>query len=268
MVGGVAVHQSGSNVVFLPGAGLLGLDYLNVAGDAVLYDRGGTGWSDPVPLPRSATAVASELFHVLPGPGPYVLAGHSLGGVYARRFAQMHPDRVAGLLLIDPAHEDLFAYLPPAAAALNKTMRPTDLPDLTAEQITAATAAYQKLYATWPPDVRAELIEKHLTHWRTGLAESENLESEVYDELRGGGPVPDVPTIVLTAGLGNPAWHSFAPEPDVLTALAGIRRLHGRIAGEMTHGEHRVIEGATHQYLHIEHPEAVTTAIRDLTSTR
>jgi pimeloyl-ACP methyl ester carboxylesterase len=40
-----------------------------------------------------------------------VLAGHSLGALYARRFAQLFPADVAGLLLIDPGHEDMFAYL-------------------------------------------------------------------------------------------------------------------------------------------------------------
>lgn len=64
------LHKSGSGgpaVVFLPGAGAFGLDYLNlherVAGftTCVLYDRAGTGWSDPVELPRTAAEVATEL---------------------------------------------------------------------------------------------------------------------------------------------------------------------------------------------------------------
>ena len=57
----LALHRSGSGgptVVFLPGAGLTGLDFLNVHAEvarfatAVIYDRGGTGWSDAAPLPR------------------------------------------------------------------------------------------------------------------------------------------------------------------------------------------------------------------------
>jgi hypothetical protein len=53
--------------VFLPGASLVGLDYLNIhqqvapLATSVLYDRGGTGWSDPAGLPRTAEAVATEL---------------------------------------------------------------------------------------------------------------------------------------------------------------------------------------------------------------
>jgi pimeloyl-ACP methyl ester carboxylesterase len=261
-------------VVFLPGAGLVGLDFLNVAtGGTVLYDRGGTGWSDPVGLPRSAAEVAGELHALLRAagvPGPYVLAGHSIGAVYARRFAQLFPADVRGLLLLDPGHEDLFDYLPPEAVKLNEKMRPdvTQLPDLTAEQIKAAREAYATLYAAWPEGVRDELIDHHLTHWRTALAETDGLESAVYPELRAGGPIPDVPMIVLTAGAGNPAWRSVGEPELVRQAIDGIRTLHAAIAREVTHGDHRVIDGATHQFLHIEHPEAVLTAVRDLVDTQ
>jgi pimeloyl-ACP methyl ester carboxylesterase len=266
--------DGGPAVVFLPGAGLVGLDYLNVHERAaelttsVLYDRGGTGWSKPVPLPRSAADVAAELRDLLRDaavPGPYVLAGHSIGAVYARRFAQLFPADVAGLLLIDPGHEDLFAYLPEEAAALNEQMKPSSpLPDLTAEQIDAARTAYAKLYATWPEADRAKLIEYHLTAWRTVLDETANLESEVYDELRAGGPVPDVPLIVLTATGRNPYWANFASEDLMRRAMDGLRALHAAIAGSVTHGEHRLVEGVSHQFLHIERPDAVVDGIRDL----
>jgi pimeloyl-ACP methyl ester carboxylesterase len=261
--------EGGPTVIYLPGAGLVGLDYLNLADDQathVFYDRGGTGWSSPVPLPRSAADVAGELHDAMPLPGPYILVGHSMGALYARRFAQLFPADVAAMLLLDPGHEDLFAHLPPEAAALNAAMKPdpAQLPDLTEVQLEAARRAYGSLLAAWPAQVRAELIDHHLAHWRTGLSESANLESEVYDEVRHGGAVPDVPVIVLTAGAGNPAWSSYGPPELVEKALAGIRDLHATLAGSFTGGEHRVIEGATHQYAHIEQPEAVRAALRDL----
>src|SRR5580698_7760899 len=83
--------EGGPTVVFLPGAGLTGLDFLNIhnavaefAG-SVIYDRGGTGWSDEIALPRGAADAAGELrtlLKVAEIPGPYVLVGHSLGGAY------------------------------------------------------------------------------------------------------------------------------------------------------------------------------------------
>src|SRR4051812_43793736 len=87
------LHRAGTGgptVVFLPGAGLIGVEFLNVQEEAsrrttsVVYDRGGTGWSDPVTLPRTAATVADELRQLLRAagvPGPYVLAGHSMGAL-------------------------------------------------------------------------------------------------------------------------------------------------------------------------------------------
>src|SRR6516165_10312402 len=117
-----ASGTGGPAVVVLPGGGLTGLGYLNLHeqvsqfATSVLYDRAGTGWSDRVPLPRSATEVTDELrslLRVAGVPGPYVFVGHSLGGIYARRFAQRFPADVAGLLFLDPAHEDYTIRLPP-----------------------------------------------------------------------------------------------------------------------------------------------------------
>jgi pimeloyl-ACP methyl ester carboxylesterase len=129
-VGGrrLLLHQSGSGspaVVFLAGGGAVGLDYLNVQKRAaefttsVLYDRAGTGWSDSVGLPRNSTEVTDELRDLLRSaqlPTAYLMVGHSLGGLYARNFAQRVPDEVAGLVLLDPAHEDYDAYMPFAIA--------------------------------------------------------------------------------------------------------------------------------------------------------
>jgi len=111
------LHRSGAGgpaVVFVPGASAVGLDYLNIhdriseVTTSVLYDRGGTGWSDRAERPRTAAEVATELRDLLRAadvPGPYVLVAHSLGGTYVRRFAQLFPDQVAGLVL-GPARDD------------------------------------------------------------------------------------------------------------------------------------------------------------------
>src|SRR5262249_57108071 len=75
----------GPAVVFLPGAGMTGLGYLNLHqqvsqfATSVLYDRAGTGWSDHVPLPRSASEVTDELrllLRLAGVPAPYVFVGH------------------------------------------------------------------------------------------------------------------------------------------------------------------------------------------------
>ena len=261
------------SVVFLPGAGLTGLDFHNVHRRAaerttsVRYDRAGTGWSDPVDLPRTPTQVTDELhglLHSADVPGPYLLVGHSLGAFYARQFAHRFPDEVAGLLLLDPGHEDLPAFLPSEAVELNERLKPDlqNLPDLTEEQRAAARTQFEQLYAAWPDDLRKELIEHHLTAWRTSISESANFETEVYAELRGTS-LPDVPLIVLTATGRNPFWSRFADEALVERMHLGVRQAQATLASSVPRGEQRFVD-ASHQYLHIEREDAVVAALDDL----
>lgn len=73
---------------------------------ACSYDRAGFGWSDAGPLPRTAGRIADELHALLRAAQvapPYVLVGHSYGGLVMRLFAARHPSDIAGLLLIEPA---------------------------------------------------------------------------------------------------------------------------------------------------------------------
>ncbi len=68
------------------------------------YDRAGNGWSDAGPLPRNAVEYAKELhtlLHEASISGPYVLVGHSLGGLPVRVFTGLYPSEVAGVVLID-----------------------------------------------------------------------------------------------------------------------------------------------------------------------
>jgi pimeloyl-ACP methyl ester carboxylesterase len=76
---------------------------------ACTYDRAGLGWSEAGPMPRTAGRVAGELHALLQSanvPPPYILVGHSFGGLVIRIFAARHPQLVAGLVLVDPAHPE------------------------------------------------------------------------------------------------------------------------------------------------------------------
>jgi len=95
------------------------------------YDRAGRGASDPVlaPVPRTADEILDDLRALLRRAEiepPYVLVGHSFGGLLMRLFAHHHPGDVAGLVLVDSMHEDQFdilgPMLPPPAAG-----EPTEL---------------------------------------------------------------------------------------------------------------------------------------------
>jgi pimeloyl-ACP methyl ester carboxylesterase len=76
---------------------------------ACWYDRAGEGWSDPGPFPRTSSAIAKDLHELLKQagvPAPYVFAGASFGGLNSRVYAGLYPNEIAGMILIDSAHED------------------------------------------------------------------------------------------------------------------------------------------------------------------
>jgi pimeloyl-ACP methyl ester carboxylesterase len=77
----------------------------------ITYDRAGYAWSDASPLDRTSENIVEELrtmLQVAGVPGPYVLIGHSFGGNNMRMYAMKYPDEVAGIVLVDSAHENLF----------------------------------------------------------------------------------------------------------------------------------------------------------------
>lgn len=93
------------------------------------YDRAGVASSDEGVNPRTGLQVVSDLHALLTNlgiPGPYVLVGHSMGGLYVRLFANQYPDEVAGMVLVDADHEDLdireALILSPMALAITLTM--------------------------------------------------------------------------------------------------------------------------------------------------
>lgn len=70
------------------------------------YDRAGLGYSDPGPKPRDSAAIVTDLERLMAAKGliaPVVLLGHSMGGQHVRLFAVRHPERVAGIVLVDAA---------------------------------------------------------------------------------------------------------------------------------------------------------------------
>ena len=77
----------------------------------VSYDRPGLGWSDPRPDkdpfdPRDTADRLHTALQKLGLPGPYLLVGHSYGGLTSRVFAAAYPDEISGMVLVDPSHPD------------------------------------------------------------------------------------------------------------------------------------------------------------------
>ena len=108
------VGKGSPTVIFEGGKGGTTLDWTLVQPQLAnqtrvcAYDRAGTGWSEPGPLPRTPEQVVTELHTLLQSAGeagPYLLAAHSLGGRYVRLFAERYPDEVVGMVLVDARSE-------------------------------------------------------------------------------------------------------------------------------------------------------------------
>lgn len=264
------------SVVFLPGSGLTGLNFWNLHrriarhATSVLYDRGGTGWSEAANWPRTATQVVDELAALLGTaeiPAPYVLVGHSLGGAYARRFAQRHPHLVAGLVLLEPLHEDWDRIMPEPLRLSAQPPASESMPEFTGELVEHFHGIFTQAYAEWPDELRELVITRHLDpelllrgleENRTGLA--------ITEELRAGGPVPAVPLVVVTAlGIDN-GQALFLSDEELATMNESKLRLNGEIAASVPGGKHQVLDSGGHSSLHTDRPDDIMQAIHDVLS--
>jgi pimeloyl-ACP methyl ester carboxylesterase len=121
-IGGYRLHlncagrgKTGPTVVLIAGSGDFSFDWSLVQpgvsrfARVCSYDRAGLAWSDPGPTPRTMRQDAFELHTLLRAAGlkaPYVLVGHSIGGLIARVYGEQYPKEVAGMVLVDSTHED------------------------------------------------------------------------------------------------------------------------------------------------------------------
>lgn len=120
-VGGYRMHlyRSGAGavpVVLEAGSGGGVLDWYKVQPElakwtqVISYDRAGMGWSEAGSAPRNSAQAVQELHTLLVKaaiPAPYVLVGHSLGGLNVQLYAMQYPDEVAGLVLVDSSHVEM-----------------------------------------------------------------------------------------------------------------------------------------------------------------
>jgi pimeloyl-ACP methyl ester carboxylesterase len=204
------------------------------------YDRAGRGWSEPGIPASDLWGTAEDLHALLAAAGespPYVLVGHSIGGLHVRGFTARYPDEVAGIILLDSSHPEQFDRYPefaeenegfqriagffPALARLG-IMRiafaagaEIDFADLAAQQ-------HDELVAFWSSP----------QHWQSQLSEGK-IASVIYDQAKELGDLGDRPLIVVSAGVSRENWKVLQTE----------------LPGLSSNSRQIIIDGATHESL-------------------
>jgi pimeloyl-ACP methyl ester carboxylesterase len=228
------------------------------------YDRAGILWSEPRPEPRDAKRIAEELHGLLTAASvasPYVMVGHSLGGLLVRVYKQQFPGDVAGIVLVDSSHPEQFERYPPVVqriVAIADSARPSRL----ATKF-MMNSGLRRMRLSWkrvrPPTnaVQAYVWRSVPEGYYGELAARDTMSRQAAEVTSFG----DRPLIVLTAG-------KVAPMPGVPDSIpAALYRswvtLQDELAELSTNSVHRIIEASTH-YIQNDAPDAVVQAIGEV----
>jgi len=259
------LEGDGPSVVVIGGLGTTVADWAGLLpsmaehGRVLVHDRAGLGASDQDPEPRTAGRIADDLRAVLEQSGlasPYVLVGHSWGGLVARLMAHQTPDQVAGIVLVDATHEDTVTR---GAAAMNHVTYGV-LRGLAEIGVLGPVLRRTRTYRAYPPadldDVLSDLRATSRTARREALAIPAGLRE--LAEARSLTPLLPCPVVALSAGGVKP---HRGPAAKVFGRL---HELHRQLTTDADGGYHQVVEGSGH-YIHLDRPTAVLDAVRHLT---
>ena len=199
-----------------------------VIDDVVIPSR-----SDPVPMPRTADSVVTDLHALLRAaevPGPYVLVGHSLGGLFVRLYAATYPDEVVGLVLVDAWSEDLRALLTPEE-----------------------WASYVRFNSLVPEEMAGDASYETIDF---------NAASATMEEAADAEPLPALPLAVLAKGQPfGISETNLGFDPDILEEA--WRLAQERLAG-LVPGGNLVIAQASSHYIQLQQPKLVTGTIKQV----
>ena len=192
------------------------------------YDRAGIGRSSPGPKPRTSRQMVSELRSLLSHmkvDGPYVLVGHSLGGLNAQLYAAAYPAEVAGMVLVDPSFPDMLSRLKPVLGRI------------------------------WAP-----LWNSQFASDAEGMTQQDFAAS--CAQAAAAGNLPDVPLVVLSAGQPvqlPPIISALFPSAATLRVM---QEGHASLAKRSSKGRQIIAEHSTHAS--IARDDSVVGAIRQV----
>jgi len=222
------------------------------------YDRAGLGWSEPGPVPRDARQISTELHNLLQKAeiaGPYVLVGHSNGGLYARMYASMYPAYVGGIVLVEATPGDLFTRLPDTRADLVGLPQQASTAEWMARvglaRLFLAPRARAELDA-FPTAARDAVVANQATsaYWRALGAEARAIEISM-NEVHRAGNLGAWPLIVLSTPEGSPTAEAATIKQQLEDEMAALS----------TNSQQQVVAGASHMGF-ATRPEHATITIQ------
>jgi len=247
---------------------------------ACAYDRAGLGFSDPATRPGTSANIVDDLHRLLRAASiapPYVLVGHSYGGMNVRLYADLYRDDVAGLVLVDSSHEDnmlswLEMYPEPDVMTRFKAQRAEETReaqiciDGAKAGFIPGSESYLRCVSTgintrYSPAINAVYyrLQQQPAFLQARLWEDEAFDLDSPEQLRmARRSYGDLPMIVLTRAMSD--GEDGAPiDPSGWLHL----QLHQDLAGLSTRGEQRTVPHSTHD-IHMDQPQAVIDAIFDV----
>lgn len=204
----------------------------------VRYDRAGIGYSDLSNTPRDPKTIARELHTLLEKSGespPYILAGHSFGGLFIRVFTQLYPDEVAALVFLDSSHPDQRERLnfPPSRDISRKLKGIALLGDLGILNLADRTIGPILPGMGLPEKVTNRFVDYTSNgKYIRGLIEEDKWGMSVYNQAREANEFGSLPIRVFTAGITR------REESKALW-----NELQGEIADLSTNGQQMIING-------------------------
>ena len=225
------------------------------------YDRAGIGWSDPRDG-RSIKLLNEDMHELLARAGekpPFVLVGHSIGGVLVRRYARSYPDDVAGLVLVDRAHENFDRDFPPTPEEQQRVPK--------AREARRQQIEEWRSNGKWPEMEFDAAVPAELTRllkprsasgnwWDARFAESGLPDA---DALEGEGHESKVPLVVITANWPRPSFRTEERHAAWTKARAAVD---DKLAARAPWSRHITVN--SHHSVQLEHPEVVIRGILEL----
>lgn len=226
------------------------------------YDRAGAGFSDPGPLPRDGGAIARDLDQALAAAkikGPFVVVGHSAGGLYARLFAARRPSEVVGLVLLDTTVERRAPR--PVGDGLDGIRRRVQR-CLAASGLNPQPADSDTQWSGCLPakgDAHAREVARRPETWRNQLSELDSIFGRTSDQVfRASGVLRDIPLYVITASdtaAASPTYGFDKPQSVLVLQHEAIARAANLGSQQTVLSSHMVM---------LDRPEVVVSAVEEM----